>query len=83
MLKPKKCLTTGKRIYPSEPKAREHLKKIRRHVNKGDTYPTRCYFCSFCQSYHLTSQEQKEEKIELINKQNFQNLIGKQQDNGI
>ena len=70
-----RCVETGKRMYSSESKARDHVIAMRKFKHKRDVYPIREHFCSACMSWHITSQPAKKYDTNMINKDKFQKLI--------
>lgn len=55
-----KCRTTHKRRFRSEVDAKMALAM----AQWADTGEKRFYSCPFCNGFHLTSQEQRTEKVE-------------------
>lgn len=69
MAKKEYCLVNGKRRYPTQEKALDHLIKIRRHKDEYERIPTRTYECIKCGGWHLTSQTESERSYSLRNEE--------------
>lgn len=78
---PTRCKRSGKVRHPSDSRANEVISRIQRldRVRK----PVRCYYCTFCGGWHLTSQSPNEnnQSVTIKNVKLFEKYLSTNNDN--
>lgn len=68
-----KCHITGKVLYGNQRDADEGVKGLRR--KRREMKAIRSYKCEYCGGYHLTSQAEKVQELQLKHEDKFKKFI--------